>query len=75
MAELALGEMPEVTSTPIQIGGRSRGFRSACVVDVNVVQIQVTVESDLPTQDFFPRIREIMASVPDADVTAVMYEV
>jgi len=40
--------------------------------DVNQAQIQVTVESPLPTESFFPRFRELMAEIPDADVTVTL---
>ena len=74
MAEIALAEMPEISSILTQIGGQSRGFRSASVGQVNIAQLQVTVESDLPTKDILPRIRENMASIPDADVTVSLGE-
>jgi len=40
--------------------------------DVNEARIQVTVESRRPTESFFPRFRELMAEIPDADVTVTL---
>jgi HAE1 family hydrophobic/amphiphilic exporter-1 len=73
-AESLLAEVPEITSTLTQIGGQSRSFGGGSVVDVNIAQIQVTVESELPTPEIIPRIREKMAEIPDADVTVTMTE-
>jgi HAE1 family hydrophobic/amphiphilic exporter-1 len=73
-AEALLAEIPEITSTLTQIGGQSRSFGGGSVVDVNIAQIQVTVESELPTQEIIPRIREKMAAIPDADVTVTLTE-
>jgi HAE1 family hydrophobic/amphiphilic exporter-1 len=72
MAETALREIPEVTTTLTQIGGSSSGFGAAG--EVNVAQIQVTIESDRPTWDLIPPIREKMATIPDADVTVALTE-
>jgi HAE1 family hydrophobic/amphiphilic exporter-1 len=74
MAEAALAEIPEITSVLTQIGGRARGFRGSSVGEVNVAQIQVTVESKLPTEEILPVIREKMAAIPDADVTVALTE-
>ncbi|MGD8727044.1 MAG: efflux RND transporter permease subunit, partial [Gemmatimonadales bacterium] len=68
-AEHLLSDVPEITSTLSQVGGQSRGFGSGSVGEVNVAQVQVTVESELPTRAFFPALRERMAAIPDADVT------
>ncbi len=68
-AESLLADIPEVTSTLTQIGGQSRSFGGGSVSDVNVAQIQVTLESQLPTAQFIPRFRQLMAAIPDADVT------
>jgi HAE1 family hydrophobic/amphiphilic exporter-1 len=73
-AEELLTEIPEITSTLSQVGGQSRSFGGGSVVDVNIAQIQVTVESELPTEDIIPRIREKMAAIPDADVTVTLTE-
>jgi len=72
LAEIALGEIPEVASTLTQIGGGSSGFGASG--EVNVAQIQVTVESDRPTWDLLPPMRERMAAIPDADVTVTLTE-
>ncbi len=74
MAEAAIGEIPEVASVLTQIGGQGRAFRGGSVGEVNVAQIQVTVESELPTEDIIPLIREKAALVPDADVTVNLTE-
>ncbi|KPJ92101.1 MAG: hypothetical protein AMS18_08105 [Gemmatimonas sp. SG8_17] len=74
MAEAAIGEVPEVASVLTQIGGQGRAFRGGSVGEVNVAQIQVTVESERPTEDIIPLIREKVALVPDADVTVTLTE-
>lgn len=71
-AESLLADIPEITSTLTHIGGQSRSFGGGSVSEVNVAQIQVTVESDLPTTDFIPQFRERMAEIPDADVTVAL---
>ena len=71
-AEQRLSQIPEVTSTLTQIGGQTRAFRGGSVGEANVAQVQVTVESDRPTREFFPAMREAMALIPDADVTVTM---
>ena len=42
------------------------------VQDVNEAFLQVTLETDLPPEDFLPPIRERMAALPDAEVTAAV---
>jgi HAE1 family hydrophobic/amphiphilic exporter-1 len=71
-AEAALRDFPEITSILTQIGGASGAFMGGSAGDVNVARLQVTVESDQPTQAIFPRIRETMAMIPDADVTVTL---
>ncbi|UCD25295.1 MAG: efflux RND transporter permease subunit, partial [Gemmatimonadota bacterium] len=71
-AESLLAEIPEVSSVLTQIGGQSRTFGGGSVSEVNLAQIQVTVESDLPTNELIPRLREEMAAIPDADVTVTL---
>jgi HAE1 family hydrophobic/amphiphilic exporter-1 len=71
-AESLLTELPEVTSTLTRIGGGGGMFDFGAAV--NVAQIQITVESDRPTTELFPAIRERMAAIPDADVTVVLSE-
>jgi len=71
-AESLLTEIPEITNTLTQIGGQSRTFGGGSVSEVNLAQIQVTVESELPTTEIIPRFREKMAAIPDADVTVTL---
>lgn len=42
--------------------------------DVSQASIQATVESDLHTETFLPRFRELLAVLPDADVTVTLGE-
>jgi hydrophobic/amphiphilic exporter-1 (mainly G- bacteria), HAE1 family len=42
--------------------------------DVNQASIQATVESDLHTESFLPRFRELLAVLPDAEVTVTLGE-
>jgi len=72
-AESLLVQVPEVGSTLIQIGGAGRGF-AVGQGTANVAQIQVTIDSDEPTAAILPRLRELMAAIPDADVTVVVAE-
>ncbi|KPK82048.1 MAG: hypothetical protein AMS25_03985 [Gemmatimonas sp. SM23_52] len=72
-ADSLLSEMPEVSSTLVRIGGSGRRFGRTST-GVNVAEIQVTVESDLPTEALLPSMRERMAAIPDAEVTVVMSE-
>jgi HAE1 family hydrophobic/amphiphilic exporter-1 len=72
-AESLLAEVPEVWSLLTQIGSGAGGF-SLVGGGVNAVQIQVRVESDLPTEAIIPRMREAMAAIPDADVTVALSE-
>ncbi len=71
-AEALLSEIPEISSTLTQIGGQTRGFRGGSVGEVNVAQIQITVESEQPTRALFPALRQRMAAIPDADVTVTL---
>lgn len=73
-AESLLVEVPEVSSTLIQIGGSSGGGFSIGQGTANVAQIQVAVASGEPTEAILPRFRELMAAIPDADVTVVVTE-
>jgi HAE1 family hydrophobic/amphiphilic exporter-1 len=70
-AEALLHQIPEVTDILTTIGQGGGGMFSMGA-DVNQAQIQVTVDSRLPTESFFPRIRELMAEIPDADVTVTL---
>jgi len=70
-AEALLRQIPEVTDLLTTIGEGTGGMMSTGA-DVNQAQIQVTVDSPLPTESFFPRIRELMAEIPDADVTVTL---
>ena len=72
-AEVLLREVPEVSDLLTQVGGGGGGF-SLVGAGVNVAQIQVTVESDRPTQEIIPLLREQMAALPDADVTVALSE-
>jgi HAE1 family hydrophobic/amphiphilic exporter-1 len=42
--------------------------------DVNQASLVATVESDLPSETFFPRMRELLAELPDAEVTVTLGE-
>ncbi|MGW8267233.1 MAG: efflux RND transporter permease subunit [Longimicrobiales bacterium] len=70
-AEGLLRQIPEVTDLLTTIGQGGGGMMSTGA-DVNQARIQVTVDSPLPTESFFPRIRELMAEIPDADVTVTL---
>jgi HAE1 family hydrophobic/amphiphilic exporter-1 len=72
-AEALLREVPEVTDLLTQVGASGGGF-SLVGSGVNVAQIQVTVESDRPTQEIIPLLRERLAALPDADVTVALSE-
>ena len=72
-AESLLAEVPEVRSLLTQVGGGGGGF-SLVGGAVNVIQIQVRLESELPTQAIIPHLRERMAAIPDADVTVALSE-
>jgi HAE1 family hydrophobic/amphiphilic exporter-1 len=72
-AESLLQDVPEVTDLLTQIGAGGTGF-SMVGSSVNMAEIQVTVESDLPTQTVIPRLRERLAALPDADVTVALSE-
>ena len=70
-AEDLLRQIPEVTDLLTTIGQGTGGMMSTGA-DVNQARIQVTLDSPLPTESFFPRIREFMAEIPDADVTVTL---
>lgn len=70
-AEVLLGEIPEVTDILLTIGSGGGGLMSIAG-GVNQASLTVTLESDLPTESFLPRIRELLAVLPDADVTATL---
>jgi HAE1 family hydrophobic/amphiphilic exporter-1 len=70
-AEGLLREIPEVTDLLTTIGQGGGGMMSTGA-DVNQARIQVNVDSPLPTESYFPRIRELMAEIPDADVTVTL---
>jgi HAE1 family hydrophobic/amphiphilic exporter-1 len=72
-AESLLATVPEVRSMLTQVGGGAGGF-SLAGSGVNVAQIQVEVESELPTEAIIPRLREQLAALPDADVTVALSE-
>jgi HAE1 family hydrophobic/amphiphilic exporter-1 len=71
-AESLLGTLPEVQSTLTTIGGAG-GFELVGA-GVNTASIMVTLETDLPTEAVMPRMRELMAGLPDADVTVTLSE-
>jgi HAE1 family hydrophobic/amphiphilic exporter-1 len=70
-AERLLDQIPEVTDVLMTIGGGGGGFMSISG-DVNQASLTVTVESDAPTESFLPRIRELLAALPDAQVSAAL---
>jgi len=72
-AESLLTGIPEVHAMLTQIGGGAGGF-TLVGAGVNVAQIQVQLESELPTEAIIPRLREQMAVLPDADVTVALSE-
>jgi len=74
-AEEALREIPEVETILTTVGGSAAAmtFRSGAG-EGHVAQLQVTVESDGPTEDLLPLMREKMALIPDAEVTATLTE-
>ncbi len=72
-AEELLKEIPEITSTLTTVGRGGGGFLSVGG-DVNTAEIQATVSSPRPTESFLPRIRELLADLPDAEVTVTLGE-
>jgi HAE1 family hydrophobic/amphiphilic exporter-1 len=72
-ADSLLASLPEVKSTLTTIGGGAGGF-ALVGSGVNTVSIMVTLETDLPTEAVMPRMRELMAALPDADVTVTLSE-
>ncbi len=70
-AERLLGQIPEVTDVLLTIGSGGGGMMSIAG-GVNQASLTVTVASELPTESFLPRIRELLAVLPDAEVTATL---
>ncbi|HSW30328.1 MAG TPA: efflux RND transporter permease subunit [Longimicrobiales bacterium] len=66
-AERLLQQIPEVTDILLTIGGSGSSMFGAGG-DVNQASLTVTLESELPTESYLPRIRELLASIPDAGV-------
>jgi len=72
-AEALIREIPEVTDLLTNVGGGGGGMFTL-QGDVSQASIQATVESDLHTETFLPRFRELLAVLPDADVTVTLGE-
>lgn len=72
-AEELLSDIPEVTGILTTVGRGAGGVLSTGG-EVNEAFIQATLETDLPTGLFLPPIRERMAALPDAEVTATISE-
>ncbi len=72
-AETLIREIPEVTDLLTNVGGGGGGMFTL-QGDVSQASIQATVESDLHTETFLPRFRELLAVLPDADVTVTLGE-
>jgi HAE1 family hydrophobic/amphiphilic exporter-1 len=72
-ADSLLATVAEVKSTLTTIGGGAGGFELVGS-GVNRVDIVVTLDTDLPTEAVMPRLRELMAGLPDADVTVTLSE-
>jgi len=72
-AEALLRQIPEVTDLLVTVGQGGGGMFSMGS-DVNQASIVATLESDLPSETFFPRMRELLASLPDAEVTVTLGE-
>ncbi len=70
-AETLLREIPEVTEILTTVGQGGGGFFSGGA-DVNQASLQVTIESERFTDTFFPRIRERLAAIPDAEITLTL---
>ena len=70
-SESLLREIPEVTEILTTIGQGQGGMFSGGA-DVNQAYLQLTVESDLHTETFLPRMRELLAEIPDAEVTVTL---
>ncbi|NJD19413.1 MAG: efflux RND transporter permease subunit [Gemmatimonadetes bacterium] len=70
-AERLLDQLPEVTDVLMTIGSGGGGFMSVAG-GVNQASLTLTVESELPTESFLPRVRELLASLPDAKITAAL---
>jgi HAE1 family hydrophobic/amphiphilic exporter-1 len=72
-AEELLADIPEATEILTTVGQGGGGVLSTGG-DVNEAFLQITLETDLPTEAFLPPIRERMAALPDAEVTVTMAE-
>jgi HAE1 family hydrophobic/amphiphilic exporter-1 len=70
-AEESLDRIPEITEVLTTIGQGSGGFFSGGA-DVNQAYLQLTVTSERHTETFLPRIRELLAGIPDAEVTVTL---
>ena len=70
-AEERLARIPEITEVLTTIGQGSGGFFSGGA-DVNQAYLQLTVASEGHTETFLPRIRELLAEIPDAEVTVTL---
>ncbi len=70
-SETLLREIPEVTEILTTIGQGAGGMFSGGA-DVNQAYLQLTVESELHTETFLPRMRELLAEIPDAEVTVTL---
>lgn len=70
-SEGLLREIPEITEILSTIGQGSGGMFSGGA-DVNQAYLQLSVESELHTETFLPRIRELLAEIPDAEVTVTL---
>jgi HAE1 family hydrophobic/amphiphilic exporter-1 len=69
-AERLLAQIPEVTDVLLTIG--SGGGMMSIAGGVNEAALTVTLESERPTETFLPRIRELLATLPDAEVSATL---
>jgi hydrophobic/amphiphilic exporter-1 (mainly G- bacteria), HAE1 family len=72
-AESLIREIPEVTDILTNVGGGGEGMFTL-QGEVNQASIQATVQSALHTEAFLPRFRELLAVLPDAEVTVTLGE-
>lgn len=72
-AEDLVREIPEVSDILTTVGGGGGGMFSMGG-NVNQATLMVTVESPLPTETFFPALRERLAVLPDAEVIVSLGE-
>lgn len=70
-AETLLEEIPEVTEILSTVGAGGGGLFSGGA-DVNQAFLQVKVASEHHTEVFLPRMRELLAELPDAEVTVTL---